>query len=451
MDVPNVILIIVDTLRADYAKPLENALKKLGFISYKNAVAPASWTMPTHASIFTGLYPAFHGAHETKNKKGIDIELNTKNLLSFNVKEMEYSTYLLSANPFIRPEFGFSGFDNFYPSLAFPSFSLLSINEENQINMLKNSLKTKFGLAKILISNRQYRLLVKAGLSYILNKSYIYATMVSKKWPRDKGAKSTIRNVRKALGTSSKEKPKFVFINFMEVHEPYFVGDNFGVDALRENLKTNRIDLNLIQKWRENYFKEVKYVTERILELMAILKKENLFDSSLIIVTSDHGQLLGEHGRIGHGTFLYDELLKVPLLIRYPVRYRIEHVQNKLEYINLVTLKAFILSIIDNKLSNDDMLYSDTVFAESYGIPQRNVNPSNKQEKKNIEQLEKYRIAIYYKNFKGVFNVTDWKFEEIISYDPSMEVTEDIVKHMKKEVIKFLKTATIAKVPKIKL
>lgn len=70
---------------------------------------------------------------------------------------------------------------------------------------------------------------------------------------------------------------------------------------------------------------------------------------------------------------------------------------------------------------------------------------------KNIEQLEKYRIAIYYKNFKGIFNVTDWKFEEIISYDPNIEITEDVVKDMKKEVVKFLKTATVAKVPKIKI
>jgi len=91
------------------------------------------------------------------------------------------------------------------------------------------------------------------------------------------------------------------------------------------------------------------------------------------------------------------------------------------------------------------------VFAESYGIGGVTVNPQTEMEKKNIEQLEKYRIAIYYKNFKGIFNVTDWKFEEIFSYDPNVEVTEDVVKHMKKEVIKFLKTATVAKVPKIKL
>jgi len=53
----NVILIVIDTLRKDYAKHLEVELEKLGFLSYEKAVAPASWTAPSHASIFTGLYP----------------------------------------------------------------------------------------------------------------------------------------------------------------------------------------------------------------------------------------------------------------------------------------------------------------------------------------------------------------------------------------------------------
>lgn len=91
------------------------------------------------------------------------------------------------------------------------------------------------------------------------------------------------------------------------------------------------------------------------------------------------------------------------------------------------------------------------MFAESYGVQLKVGELKSEEERINIEQLEKYRIAIYYKNFKGIFNVTDWKFEKITSYDPALEVTEDIVKHMKKEIIKFLKTATVAKVPKIKL
>jgi len=103
MELPNVIFIVVDTLRRDYAKPLEEELKKFEFISYENAIAPASWTTPSHASIFTGLYPALHGAHETKNKKDIEVKFKNRNsILSLRLQDMGYKTYLLSANPYIR-------------------------------------------------------------------------------------------------------------------------------------------------------------------------------------------------------------------------------------------------------------------------------------------------------------------------------------------------------------
>jgi len=69
---------------------------------------------------------------------------------------------------------------------------------------------------------------------------------------------------------------------------------------------------------KHEYQREVDYVTKKILEMLEMLKNKNLFDNSLIVVTSDHGQLLGEHNKISHGIFLYDELLKVPLLIKYP-------------------------------------------------------------------------------------------------------------------------------------
>jgi len=62
-------------------------------------------------------------------------------------------------------------------------------------------------------------------------------------------------------------------------------------------------------------------------------------------------------------------------------------------------------------------------------------------------RFEKYRIAVYYKKFKGVFNVEKWEFEKVFSYDPGREITEEVIKYMKRYIMKFLKTATV-KVPK---
>lgn len=106
---PNVILIVVDTLRDDYSYPLKENLKKFGFISYNNAIAPTSWTIPSHASLFTGLYPPLlHKIHETKHKKNPDIrfdDLPPEITLQHFLGELGYESYLLSANPYISPPF----------------------------------------------------------------------------------------------------------------------------------------------------------------------------------------------------------------------------------------------------------------------------------------------------------------------------------------------------------
>jgi len=447
----NIVFIVVDTLREDYSMILWHKLKKFGFISYEKTIAPASWTVPSHASIFTGLYPILHKTHETKDKKGLDIRLKYDNLLSTTLSDLGYDTYLLTANPYIRPRLGFIGFNQFYETSGWgPRVSLLSHDDRTVLAKLKSELNNNTTeLVKILLLENPV-LLLKGGMSKLVSPlNSVYAKIAAKirKWPLDKGVQNFVKLLR---GLKLNEKvPIFLFINLMEVHEPYFLGDT--VIEVPKNLISGHLDPNYVTKWRQMYPKEVEYVSQKITEILEILKEKGIFDNSLIIITSDHGQLLGEYGRIGHGTFLYDELLRVPLLIKYPKDSQIKITKKAEEYVSLVSLKPFILNFIENRINDDSILYSKTVFAESYGIGGVTVNPKSEEEKRNINELEKYRIAIYYKNFKGIFNVADWKFEEIISYDPEIEVTENTITRMKKEVVKFLKTATVAKVPKIKI
>ncbi len=452
MDYPNIVFIVVDSLRKDYAKPLERELKKLGFISYENAIAPASWTLPSHASMLTGLYTLVHRAHETKTKKCHEIKLSANEmLLTYELKsKYNYTNYLLTPNMFLSPYFGFKGFDKY---LIIPTQNrLLSQKELDYIKKLLLSKKSKMRVSLKLIKDKKFILLSKAILTYFKNR--IDPILGLSDWPLDKG----IKNALKIVKSMNFNKPAFVFMNIMEVHQPYTLKEPSSVKLYWENFRTNKLNMEIVKKWRENYPKEVDYVTKKIIELMVIFKEKGMFDNSLIIITSDHGQLLGEHGRIGHGTFLYDELLRVPLLIKYPKNYGIRHeIPKETKYISLTKLKPYILGILDGKIVSDSVLYEDIVFSESYGIPEPKPKDIIKQsdlteqEKQNIEKLEKYRITIYYRNFKGIFNVTDWKFEEIISYNPKIEITKDIVELMKKEIMKFLKTATITKVSKIKL
>jgi len=441
MDQPNVIFIVIDTLRKDYAKPLEEELKKFEFISYDNAITPAPWTTPSHASIFTGLYPAFHKAHETKIKKSNAVRLSSKfdMTLMNHLKILGYETYLFSANIFVSPFFGFSGFDKTL-LIYRDKINILSLSERQKIQDLSkgNSVKTSVNL----IRNQRHKLLAKGILQKIVDNS-LFLILYSKitKWPVEMGASHIINKV-KNLETIS-NKPIFLFFNLMEMHEPY-PGLLNSRDINLATIKnwTGKVDKKVIQKYKKGYLKCIEYTNKKIFELIKILKKKELFDDSLIIITSDHGQLLGEHGRINHGMFLYDELLRVPLLIKYPKGYQTRHTESQ-KYVSLTKLKPFIITLVENSPNPNKILYSNTVYAESYGshlaYSQMNLSET---EKKNIKDLDKYRIAIYYNNFKGIFNISDWKFEKIISYDPNKEVTNDIIKQMEKKILKFLKSST---------
>jgi len=436
----NIIFIIIDTLREDYSKPIENALSKFDFVSLSNTIAPAPWTVPSHASIFTGLYPSLHRAHETKQRKGFDIRLKNKNLLSTELLKNGYNTHLLTANPYIRPSVGFRGFESFYEYSGWgPRISLLSHEDVVKLSELSNY-NTKMKLIKHLFKKNK-RMLVKGAINMAISPlNLVYPKIVAKarNWPMDKG----VNRIIKQLHRLKLKPPNFVFINLMEVHEPYFYTDQ--TIEVRENLLTGKLNKEYASKWRRIYPKEVEYVTNKLLKIIETLTDKNMFDNSLVIITSDHGQLLGEHGRIGHNGFLYDEILRIPLFIKPPKWVEIDSITQH-GYISLTKRRPFIINFVKTGRVDVNSLYSEVTFAESYGIGGTIVKPITKEEKENIDRLEKYRIAIYFKKFKGIFNVANWEFESMVNYDPNAKITEDIIKRMKKEVFMLLKNATLFK------
>jgi arylsulfatase A-like enzyme len=112
---PNIVIIVLDTLREDHAQGLDRLLD-YGFVKYQNAIAPAPWTLPSHVSMFTGLYPSEHGIHETKELRAEELirhaQARTNALKEHNVfnklKDEGYTTYLISANEaWVTPLTGF--------------------------------------------------------------------------------------------------------------------------------------------------------------------------------------------------------------------------------------------------------------------------------------------------------------------------------------------------------
>ena len=437
---PHILFIVVDTLREDYAnRIMKKELNSLGFVSYDNVISPAPWTTPAHASIMTGFYPAVHGAHETKYKKLHDVKLRMSNYLCNNLKKLGYKTILLSANPLVTPDYGFKGFDIFIPAswLSIPSKAIMTSKERKIWNKIKSSSNSWRGLVKKIIKYRKQKLALKALFNSIYWKTYRY---VIRKWPREKGITDLSHALKLILKS---QKPLFIFMNVMEVHDPYFIRDPLAYNGVELNLKIGYLNNRAVMMWRKGYLRQVRVVTKHIVKIMNYIKNLKLFDDMLIIITSDHGQLLGEHGRIWHGTFLYDELLRVPLFIKYPKCVRlIKRKERKDEYASLVRLKNFIIKISKKNEADEKLLYSDTVFAESYGTQIRLNSEGSVRVLKNINNLEQYRIAVYYKNYKAIFNVSKWEFESLYSIDHS-HINDGVIKQLKSKIVKFLKLKII--------
>lgn len=423
----DIFIITIDSLRKDYSREVINSLRDYGFINYERCISPSSWTIPSHASMFTGLYPLYHKIHETKSLKVPDIRFKDEDEMIHSIlSSYGYDTYLLTANLFLSDYFGINNFDYHYDTLT----PLIRGEERNKINEVvdEHEPETGFDYFKSFLKEKEIKLPLKIILRY-LNR-------FGNNWPRDKGAKETVKIIDKKF---SNQGPNYVFINLMEPHEPYSLSEGFTNAPVINRLLGNADD-EVIKNWKEEYPKQSKYVKNKTIEIIKTLKEKNKFENSLIIVTSDHGQLLGEKDdRLGHGLFLDDELLKVPLLIKFPrnQEIKITKPENK-KYVSLSKIKPLVKKIAQNKLESDELLYSDFTIAETYGTHYKVQNPG-KEEKEKIQELQKYKIAIYYKNSKTIFNVDDWEFEEIQN---QKESNEEIKQEIKKKILKYLETAS---------
>ena len=290
-DYPNIILIIIDAARADHFSCYGYHKNTTPFISniakesvlYENAVSPAGWTLPSHSSLFTGTYPSKHGAHN--ENWYLSDKLPT---LAEALSELGYRTAGFCRSDWVSESTGLiRGFDEFY-HLHFA--------------------KTKHKILRL------------------VNNSIIRG---SDKWSyeKNKRIKKWIKHTN--LGSS----PFFLFVHYSELHMPYHVPKPYNkmflslpYDEARKinqnpkeyysgRIKMSSKDFDIL---KEVYDCALAYQDARIGELYQFLKNVHLLDNTVLIITSDHGESLGDHNHFDHYYVLYDCLLKVPLIVRYP-------------------------------------------------------------------------------------------------------------------------------------
>lgn len=374
--VDNIALIVLDTLRWDYSGYFD-WLADLGFKKYE-AWTTAPWTLPAHVSMFTGLYPSEHGVHEpgkwigwnwlslVREKSAMFMRKMRGGALGY-LKDLGYKTVGLSANPYINSYFGFE-FDEFHDiSIGYLNKGI-KLNEE-EVKAIKEIFEEGATVKTVL------KAFVRNGpISSVklLAKSIELLTLGI---PREKGAKLASRIVE-ALADDG---PLFLFINLMEAHEPYTATDwaRSGRAYIRA-LIYGGAPPGIVRTWRKHYPRQVSYLSKVLRNIVSFLK-----DFSIIIV-SDHGQMLGEHGALGHGYWLYDEVIKVPLWVRARGRPKLR------EPVSLATVYSMLLNIAD-RLELDQR----QPVAESFGPL---ITPAQRQFVNSLDKL----ISLYgYRSREG--------------------------------------------------
>lgn len=322
-DRPNIILIQIDTLRADHVgcygyhrnvTPNIDALAAQS-IRFDKAIAAAPWTSPSVAAFMSSQILRMQLDVSTPQKP----PMNTV-FIAEALKDRGYATMGVSSNMLAGVKTGFSrGFDRFDET----------VSENSSPAVLSAAVK---------------------GLNEVKDKRF------------------------------------FMYLLFMDPHSPYILHDKYNYYPGYKGKLGKRIDSTLYEKGLSPddmkytislYDSAIAYTDEHIGRLIDELKRMNLYNDTLIVLLADHGEEFGDHGLVGHGKHLYDESLSVPLIIKLPGQKKsvtasgvfplLDLFPSLMDYLNLDT-KALGLSGLARALSGitkvrDTDIYSSTDFA----------------------------------------------------------------------------------------
>jgi len=305
---PNVLLLIWDTVRAanvgrhGYARPTTprfDALAETG-ATFDRAIATASYTLPSHASIFTGRYP-----HQLRVSWQRPLETGPTTLAEA-LAVRGYRTGGFSANwVYVTREQGLQrGFAHFEDFAASPG------------EVLRSS-----SLVKSLLQVGALRRLV-GYYDHPGRRSAPQITAAFLRW-LDDGSKR------------ERERPFFAFLNLFDAHEPYLpptpYDTMFGWPSGAPRSRSRRFAADAIAlKWRlapeaaqhqrDLYDGAIAFLDHELGVLLDSLERRGVLRNTLVIVTSDHGEEFGEHRVFSHGNTVYPLSLHVPLAIAFPGR-----------------------------------------------------------------------------------------------------------------------------------
>ncbi len=322
---PNIVIILLDAVRAQnlpfygYDRNTTPFLSSVAdeFCIYQNAISSSYWTMPSIASLFTGTYTSSHGLLADLDK--LDDALLT---LPQILKNNGYRCAAFGRNIYVSDYTGLDRyFDDFY-----------SITGIDRIKTLSGKISKRF-LNDILPPgiNRLYQGTINAGNSKkqkIFNTAARFVDVFM-----DSGGRKFVSNFSNWL-KKNRSTPFFTYIHLLETHAPYRAPLNFATKflSMQANLKKLFVNHNHLNYMLNRapmtsqdfeilvgaYDNSICYSDYLIKKIVHSLKKYHIFDDTMVVILSDHGDNIGEHGLMSHYWCLYDTLIKIPLMIKFP-------------------------------------------------------------------------------------------------------------------------------------
>lgn len=294
---PNVVLIAVDTLRADdlgcygYPRPTSPCIDKLAGegVLFERACSPASWTLPAFASLFSGVGPAAHGCGGFRDPIPLTLPL-----LSETLRKEGYRCDAVISNPFLNAKYGFGrGFDEYDDYSVFLDEELAALGTDGS------------------------------------PKSIPISDLVT-------GATVTRRAKQLLAAAASSGRPYFLFVHYFDPHASYIPSEEYrsrfeasydgpvtgrGLDSQ----KTALLPARDLEQLRRLYDGEIAHDDAQIGELLKAVDAVSDPQQTLIIFLSDHGESFSEHGRCLHGNSAHMEETHVPLIWRWKGRFPAAH------------------------------------------------------------------------------------------------------------------------------
>lgn len=357
MEQPDVLFVILDSMRRDRVSTYGHRRKTTPTLdaladsatTFENAFTPAPWTLPSHCSMFTGLFPSEHGITNGFTDRSLRLS-EEHTTVTERLDDRGYQTAGFSNNPWVGQLSGLDrGFDEYVEWN-------LEISEETD---------SKLHTDRERLYSRGHKLLGHASRQplFALKRPFFTSSL-------------TDRATRWFERTSGDDRPTFTFMNLMEAHSPYFPPKDafrkLGLqppNAIEPRLLNTKLLAYVLGKRElegeerervlEFYDAALRYQDAKLNELLTLLGEQGRLEDTLVAVCADHGKTLGDYPRDGTPPhYVRDINVNVPLVIKWPGQTDAERVEAPVQ---LADLPEVLLGDADDGASwaGDDLAMTE--------------------------------------------------------------------------------------------